>query len=173
MNDICEILERCNYMKAPKRGPNPRRATHKPTGAARLLLVDDQKVIRIGLREILQELPEICILGEATNGNEAVSMAIALRPDIIVMDISMPELDGIDATIQIIEQLPQVCVLGFSADSDQGTVHRILAAGARGFISKACDPAEVVLAIKQLLSGERFVGVRVKPRSNVNPTGLK
>jgi DNA-binding NarL/FixJ family response regulator len=173
MNDICELLERCNYMKVPKKRPNPSRATSRSAGPARLLLVDDQKVIRTGLREILQELPQISIVGEAMNGSEAVSMALALRPDIIVMDISMPQLNGIDATSQIIAQLPEVCILGFSANSDPGTVQRILAAGARGFISKTCDPAELILALKQVLSGDRFVGVRVKPRSNVNPTRLK
>lgn len=131
------------------------------TCPARLLIVDDQKLIRFRVREILTGLNNIKIVGEAADGRVAVSMALNLKPDIILMDVSMPEQSGIDATRQILIQEPQIRILAHSGDSDESTVRRMFAAGACGYINKTGDPADLVSALVKVLAGERYL--RIQP----------
>ena len=130
---------------------------------ARLLICDDQQLVRSRLREILQQESTIRVIGEATDGRAAVRMALELKPDIILMDVSMPDLNGIEATRQIVTNRPGIAVLGYSADCGERTVQQMLAAGARGFLNKTGDPAELITALATLLAGEHFV--RVQPNN--------
>jgi DNA-binding NarL/FixJ family response regulator len=131
----------------PSLTPNP----------VRILLCDDQKLIRSRLREVFAELPHIQVVGEAATGAEAVKMAIELKPDIVLMDVSMPDMDGIEATRQIIARAPGLRVLAFSADFDADHTRRMFAAGACGYLLKTADPVELLVAIQTVLSGKRFI----------------
>ena len=130
---------------------------------ARLLICDDQQLVRSRLREILKDVSTIRVIGEATDGRAAVRMALELKPDIILMDVSMPDLNGIEATRQIVSDMPRIAVLGYSADCGERTVQDMLAAGARGFLNKTGHPAELITALAALLAGEHFV--RVQPNN--------
>jgi DNA-binding NarL/FixJ family response regulator len=132
----------------------------RTTSPARILIVDDQKLIRFRVREILRGLENISVIGEAADGRAAVSMALSLKPDIIIMDVSMPEQNGIDATRQILAQEPEIRVLAHSGDSDESTVRRMFAAGACGYINKTGDAADLVSALVKVLAGERYLNIQ-------------
>lgn len=143
-------------MKAPQRS--------SPSGsifpAARLLLCDDQRLVRIRVRQILQPLDIFEVVGLAEDGRSAVSMALQLMPDIILMDVCMPELDGIQATSRILAQAPDIRVLGYSSDLTEETAKRMLMAGAHACVSKTGDAAELVDALTRVLAGERFITIK-------------
>ena len=137
------------------------KAGTEPTrNPVRLLICDDQLLVRSRVREILRHVSTIRVIGEAGDGRAAVRLASELEPDIILMDVSMPDLNGIEATRQIVTDIPGIAVLGYSADSDEHTVRQMLAAGARGYLSKTGDPAELITALTKLLADEEFVGVQ-------------
>jgi DNA-binding NarL/FixJ family response regulator len=134
--------------------------TEPTKNPARLLICDDQQLVRSRVREILQNVSTIRVIGEAGDGRTAVRVASELKPDIILMDVSMPDLNGIEATRQIVTDIPGIAVLGYSTDSDERTVRQMLAAGAHGYLSKTGDPAELITALTKVLAGEEFVGVQ-------------
>jgi DNA-binding NarL/FixJ family response regulator len=123
----------------------------------RLLICDDQRLIRADVRHRLAYVPWIEVVGEAFDGEMAVSMAMELRPNIILMDLSMPGLGGLEATRQIVAALPDVRILAFSADADAQTINNALAAGVHGFLEKSSGPM-LLLALQKLCDGERFIG---------------
>jgi DNA-binding NarL/FixJ family response regulator len=149
-----QLIEKMTGSKKPFK---PARGSE--TNPARLLICDDQKLIRGRIREMLHDMQTIRIVGEAANGRAAVTMALELRPDIILMDLSMPELDGFEATRQILAHAPDIAVLGYSANSDEQSVRRMQAAGARGFLTKTGDPGDLPTALTRVLAGERFVTI--------------
>jgi CheY-like chemotaxis protein len=113
----------------------------------RVLFVDDHKVMRQGLIRLISGQPNISILGEAADGREAVQLALQLKPDVIVMDISMPEMDGIEATRRIKAQLPDVRIIGLSMIEDEQAVRDIIDSGAEAFVAKTASSAELLKAI--------------------------
>jgi PAS domain S-box-containing protein len=113
----------------------------------RVLFVDDHKVMRQGLMKLVDGNPIIHVVGEASNGREAVELAHQLKPDLIVMDISMPEMDGIEATRRIKAQLPNVRVIGLSMHEDEQLAQAMRQAGAEAFVSKTASSAELLKAI--------------------------
>lgn len=122
----------------------------------RILIADDHDVVRSGLRVLLTSFPEFTVVGEAADGEEAVRLAAERKPDVILMDISMPHLDGIEATTRIIEDQPDARVVILSVHEDEEYVKRILKAGARGYVLKNARRKEIAQAIRSALSGERF-----------------
>ncbi|MCI0388389.1 MAG: response regulator transcription factor [Acidobacteria bacterium] len=114
----------------------------------RILLADDHNVVRKGLRRTIEEHNEWEVCGETSNGREAVALALELKPDIVVLDLTMPDLNGIEATRQIKKILPQTEILIFTMHESEEMIHRALEAGARGFILKSDDELELVEAIK-------------------------
>jgi DNA-binding NarL/FixJ family response regulator len=126
-----------------------------PMIPARLLLCDDQPLVRIRVRQFLKQTTCFEVVGEAVDGRSAVSMALSLRPDVVLMDVSMPDLNGIEATGQITAQAPGIRVLAYSANSDEDTIRRMFMAGAQGFLRKSGDPVELITALKKVLGGER------------------
>jgi two-component system, NarL family, nitrate/nitrite response regulator NarL len=124
----------------------------------RLMLCDDQRFVRLRLRQMLSETPSIQIVGEAADGQIAVSSALELRPDIILMDVSMPVLNGIEATRQIVSKLPETRVLAVSSDSSLDTVRQMMSAGASGFLLKPSEASELLLAIEKVLAGRAASG---------------
>jgi DNA-binding NarL/FixJ family response regulator len=128
----------------------------------RLLLCDDQKLIREYVRALVKELATIEIIGEAGDGLTAVRMALELKPDLILMDVSMPGLNGIEATRRILAEAPWIRVLGYSSYSDQHTVRSMLSAGALGYVKKPSDPVVLMTGLMKVLGGERYLSVQLK-----------
>ncbi len=121
-----------------------------------VLLADDHTIVRDGLRALLEANPEIKVVGDAATGKQVVSEAKELHPDVIVMDISMPELNGIDATRQILELTPKVNVIILSMLGSADHVFHALQAGARGFLLKESAGREVMDAIQSVYAGEMY-----------------
>jgi PAS domain S-box-containing protein len=113
----------------------------------RVLFVDDHKVMRQGLIRLISSQPDIQVAGEAANGKEAVELARQLHPDVILMDISMPEMDGIEATRRIKAKMPEVRVIGLSMFEDKNSAQKIISAGADRFVPKTASSAELLKAI--------------------------
>jgi RNA polymerase sigma factor (sigma-70 family) len=122
----------------------------------RLLLGDDHTIVRHGLRKILEERPEWTVVGEAGDGREAVREAVTLKPDVAVLDIGMPLLNGIDATAQIVRRVPEVKVLILSMHSQEQYVSRALQAGAKGYLLKDSAGKDLIKAIATIASGKTF-----------------
>src|ERR1035437_2690368 len=128
----------------------------------RVLVADDHELVRRGVRASIQQCRpgwEFC--GEASNGREAVASAAGLKPDIVVMDISMPEMNGLEATRQILKDSPETEVLILSMHESEQLVHEVLASGARGYVLKADAGNDLIAALdalRQHRSEERRVG---------------
>ncbi len=121
-----------------------------------VLLADDHTIVRDGLRALLEANREIKVVGDAANGVQVVEEAAKLQPDIVIMDISMPEMNGIDATRQILAALPQVNVIILSMLGTADHVFRALQAGAKGFLLKESAGREVLEAVKSVSGGEMY-----------------
>ena len=119
-----------------------------------VLLVDDHSLVRRGFRRILEDARDITVVGEASDGAEAVKLAVELRPQLIVMDCALPGLSGLDATRRILEKLPETHILMLSMHSEDTWVHQALDAGARGYILKSAVDMELVTAIRRVVAGE-------------------
>jgi DNA-binding NarL/FixJ family response regulator len=122
----------------------------------RILLADDHNVVRKGLRGTLEEYDDWKVCGEASNGREAVRLALELKPDIVVLDLTMPELNGIEATRQIKKSLPQAEILIFTMHETEEMILGAFEAGARGFVLKSDDELELVEAIKMISRHKTF-----------------
>lgn len=122
----------------------------------RLLLADDHAVIRAGLRLVLERQPDFKVLGEAADGREAVAQASELRPDVAVLDLAMPNLNGIEATRQITASLPSVQIVVLSMHSDEEYVLRALKAGARAYVLKESAESDLISAIRAVHAGKSF-----------------
>ena len=127
----------------------------------RILLADDHAVVRHGFKMILGEQPDMEIVGEAGNGREAVELAGRLKPDVVVMDVAMPELNGIEATRRIGELAPHARVLALSMHKDSVYVREILRAGARGYLLKDSASADLLMAVRAIASGEGYLSPAV------------
>lgn len=122
----------------------------------RLLLADDHAVIRAGLRLVLERQADFEVLGEAADGRQAVTMAADLHPDVAVLDLAMPNLNGIEATRQITTNLPGVQIVVLSMHSDEEYVLRALKAGARAYVLKEAGEADLISAVRAVHSGKSF-----------------
>jgi len=122
----------------------------------RVLLADDHGIVRKGLRFLLENRPGTEVAGEAADGREAVRLAEELQPDVVVMDIGMPQLNGIDATVQILKRNPRIGVIVLSVHSDESYVARALTAGARGYLLKDSAEADLVRAVEAVAQGKPF-----------------
>jgi two-component system response regulator NreC len=123
----------------------------------RILLADDHAVVRQGFKMILDAQSDMEIVGEAGNGREAVELAEKLRPDIVVMDVAMPELNGIEATRRVVSALPHSRIVALSMHKDSVYVREILRAGARGYLLKDSVAEDLVAAIRAVASGEGYL----------------
>jgi DNA-binding NarL/FixJ family response regulator len=127
------------------------------TDVIRVLLADDHRVVRAGLRAVLGIARDISVVGEASNGKEAVAMAAELRPDVVVMDLAMPELDGISATKEIIAAKPAAKVLVLSMHAEQEHLVPVMEAGASGYVLKTEADRELVNAIRAVAHGDVYL----------------
>lgn len=127
-----------------------------------VLLVDDHSLVRRGFRRILEDDEEMQVVGEASNGVEAIRMANDLKPKVVVMDLSMPELDGVQATKEIVKHLPGTEVLVLSMHAEDYYVRNALDAGAKGYLLKSSIDVDLVGAIRAVADGNRFMGAGLK-----------
>lgn len=120
----------------------------------KILIADDHHLVREGIRSILEKEPDFQIIGEATNGREAVTTSRNLCPDVILMDVSMPLLNGLEATRQLQRDCPNIKILALSVHEDEDVIRKMLAAGALGYLTKFADSAELIQAIRTVHNGE-------------------
>jgi NarL family two-component system response regulator LiaR len=128
--------------------------TKKPI---RLLVVDDQGIVRKGIRALLAEVKGMLVVGEASDGLEAIDQAEALHPDVILMDLVMPKLDGIEAIRRIKVKLPDVQILALTSFAADDKVFPAIKAGALGYLLKDSDPEDLITAIKNVQRGQPFL----------------
>ena len=121
-----------------------------------VLLADDHTLIRAGLRMVIEAQSDLSVVGEANNGREAMAMAEALKPDVVVMDIGMPSLNGIEAAREIRKTLPETQIVMLSMHSDEGYVLRALKAGAKAYLLKDSAEADLARAIRAAAVGKSF-----------------
>lgn len=124
-------------------------SSHSP--CIRVLLVDDHAMVRQGLRSVLEAYSDVSVVGEATNGKEAVAIAAALRPSIVLMDINMPNMNGIDATAEIKQKWPDITVIGLSVNADGDNQAAMISAGATFLLTKEAAVDELYRAIQEVL----------------------
>jgi two-component system invasion response regulator UvrY len=142
----------------------------------RVLIVDDHELVRTGIERVLADTEGIEVVGQACDGEKAITMARDLAPDIVLMDVKMPGIGGVEATRKITRSNPDVYVIGLTASGDNTFVQRLLQAGARGYLTKGTSFDEVVRAIRLVASGQYYVdptlasGLLVRdPQNSNNP----
>ncbi len=122
----------------------------------RILLADDHSIVRRGLQYLLERSPDLEVVGEAADGREAVKLATELSPDVVVMDIAMPQLNGIEATAQIVKRSPKTGVVILSMYSDEEYILRALTAGAKGYLLKDSAESDLLRAVEAVAQGKTF-----------------
>lgn len=127
------------------------------TDRIRIVLADDHAVLRAGLRALLNAEPDMVVVGEAANGREAVDRAVEIRPDVIVMDLSMPILGGLEATREIAQKAPETRVLVLTVHAEQQYLLPVLQAGSAGYVLKQAADTELIAAIRMVHRGEVFL----------------
>lgn len=123
----------------------------------KIMLADDHKVLRHGLSQAIEAEEGMEVVGQAENGHEVVELCRKITPDIIIMDISMPSLNGIDATRQILKELPKVKIVALSMNSEKKMIHEMLRAGAKGYLLKDCEYSELVEAIRIVAKDKTYL----------------
>lgn len=132
---------------------------------AKLLLVEDHIVVRQGLKALLADEPDIEVIGEANNGRECLQLIPQLQPNIVLMDISMPRLNGIETTCRLRQEYPAIKVVALSMHAHEEYVFQVLQAGASGYVLKQADSSEMIQAIHKALLGETYLGSTICPRA--------
>jgi DNA-binding NarL/FixJ family response regulator len=132
--------------------------------AIRVLIADDHASFRDGLRRLLTLLPEVEVVGEAASGNDTIKQAAAHQPDVILMDLQMPDLNGVEATRRILEMSPHIGILMLTMFEDDDSVFAAMRTGARGYLLKGADRGEIGRAIKAVSSGEAIFSPAIAHR---------
>lgn len=154
-------------------------------GAIRILLADDHALIRAGLRALLKSIEGVEVIGEASHGHETLEAVERRQPDVILMDIAMPGLNGLETAARILKQWPSVRIIMLSMHANDEYLRQALGVGAAGYLLKGADPAELELALKAVMRGETYLspavskrivqeylqhdGEQVKPQSSLTP----
>lgn len=122
-----------------------------------IILADDHNIMREGLRLLLSKYPDIDIIGETDNGRDTINLAKKFQPDVVIMDVTMPELNGIDASLQIMSENKKIKVIALSMHSDKRFVEKMLRAGASGYLLKNCATRELIIAIREVIKGHIYL----------------
>jgi DNA-binding NarL/FixJ family response regulator len=130
----------------------------------RILIADDHGVVREGLRAVLGPEPDMEVVGEAATGKEVVERAVELRPDVILMDIQMPGMNGIEATRRILEVNPHVGVVVLTMFEDDDSVFSAMRAGVRGYVLKGAPPSQILKVLRAVAGGEAYFGPEIAKR---------
>jgi len=126
-------------------------------GRLRILLADDHKVMREGLRLLINAQPDMEVIGVADNGRSAILESQALHPDLVIMDVTMPELNGLKATQQLCQVCPGAKIMALTRHSDNGYLQQMLAAGATGYALKQSAPEELIRGIRTVIAGHKYL----------------
>jgi two-component system invasion response regulator UvrY len=129
--------------------------------AIEILLADDHDLVRAGIGRMLADIPDMIVVGHATSGEEAVSMCRELQPDVVLMDIRMPGIGGLEATRKIVSRDPGIKVIAVSAWDDDPLPARLLQAGASGYVAKGAPFEDVIKAIRKVMAGQRYLSANV------------
>ncbi len=148
-------------MGAAKQAKGPPGHPPRAAGTIQVVIVDDHTIVRAGLCSLLAQEQGIEVVGQAADGRTAIEVAREQRPAVVVMDVTLPELNGIDATRHIVKELPVTRVLALSMHSDRRYVTEMLRAGAAGYLLKDCALDELARAIRQVASGDMYLGAGV------------
>ena len=135
----------------------------------RILIADDHTIVRIGLKALVESEADIEVVGEAEDGKDAVKKTLELRPDVVIMDLVMPKLDGADATHEICAKLPDTKVLILTTFGTSDGIAHALEAGAHGALMKTTDDATIVAAIRDVARGRRFISQEVRRQLALDP----
>jgi len=138
----------------------------------RILLADDHRLFRFGLKQLLDQRAGLTVVGEARNGFEAAELAATLKPDVILMDVSMPELNGLEATRRILEANPSAKVVILSMHSDRRYVTEALKSGARGYLLKDSTPEELLKSVSRVMAGQYYLSAGVNQQLIADFIGL-
>lgn len=130
----------------------------------RVILADDHTLVRAGIRALLEKLPEVKVLGEASNGREALELVKTHKPDVVLMDITMPGLNGLEAAARMAKEFPDVRVIILSMHNNEEYYWRALKAGAAGYLLKKAATAELAVALQQVIHGEIYLSREISTR---------
>lgn len=127
-----------------------------------VLIADDHKLLRQGLKNLLESEPDLQVSGEASNGDDAIGLCQELGPKVVLMDVSMPGMNGIEATKRILSECPGAAVIGLSMHCDQGFVAKMLQAGAKGYLLKDDAFEELAVAIRHVVAGGTYISPKIQ-----------
>ena len=133
--------------------------------SVKIILADDHAAVRHAQRTVLEAKSNLEIVGEASNGREVIQLVGELRPDIVIMDVNMPEIDGVEATCKLSQSYPNVKVIGFSLHATEPVILSMLYAGASAYVSKTCPSGELPKAIQAVLQGKTYVSPPIPTES--------
>lgn len=126
-----------------------------------IVLVDDHQLVRSGIRRLLDDAENIEVCGEASSGEEALKLVKQTRPDVVLMDVNMPGIGGLEATRKLLRVDENLRIIALTVHVDEPYPSRLMEAGALGYLTKGCDEAEIVAAIKTVYKGERYIGADI------------
>lgn len=126
-----------------------------------VILVDDHEMVRLGLKSFLNLQPDVEVIGEAGNGRAGIDMALDLRPDVVVMDLVMPEMNGVEATLALLKEWPEAKILVLTSYLDNEKIYPVIDAGAKGYMLKTSSAAEILNAIRKVSRGELAIETEV------------
>ena len=127
----------------------------------KVLLVDDHDIVRTGIKMVVEKMADIKIVGEATNGQQAIDMALDLKPDVVLMDVNMPRISGLEATRKITQSDPYIRIIILTIHAQNPYPNQLLDAGATGYLTKGCAADELEKAIREVYAGKRYVGADI------------
>ena len=135
----------------------------------KVLIVDDQQMVRFGTRRLLEDETGLQIVGEASSGEEAIEAVDALNPQVVLMDVQMPGIGGLEATRRCLRIAPDVKVIALSMHDGEPFPSKLFEAGAKGYVSKRSDPEELILAIRKVMAGQRYISTDIAQNLALRP----
>lgn len=131
------------------------------TQKIKIILVDDHEMVRLGLKRFLNLQPDVEVVGEAGNGLDGINLALELKPDVVVMDLVMPEMSGVEATLKLLEEWKEAKILVLTSYLDNEKIYPVIEAGAKGYMLKTSSAAEILNAIQKVARGELAIETEV------------
>lgn len=131
------------------------------TQKIKIILVDDHEMVRLGLKSFLNLQPDVEVVGEAGNGLDGINLALELKPDVVVMDLVMPEMSGVEATLKLLEEWKEAKILVLTSYLDNEKIYPVIEAGAKGYMLKTSSAAEILNAIQKVARGELAIETEV------------
>ena len=135
----------------------------------KVLIVDDHQMVRFGTRRLLEDESGLQIVGEASSGEEAIEAVDALNPQVVLMDVQMPGIGGLEATRRCLRIAPDVKVIALSMHDEEPFPSKLFEAGAKGYVSKRSDPEELILAIRKVMAGQRYISTDIAQNLALRP----